>query len=231
MIKKVFPVLAGAIMITFNLSAQELTRFNQDIVELIDEFERKQHMNGLMSEESYDGSPYLDADFVEGEILSLDGKVFKSVPLRYNIYNDLFEFKSEKGILALEKSERFAQFNFGNRTFVYSKYSDGKREMEGYLELIERGAYSAYARYRITLKPAEKPAPYKEARKATFTTPGEDYLVSGPGILPAFVSSSSELSKLFPSLAEKIEKFEGGKKKKLRKREDIVGLINYLNSN
>ena len=65
------------------------------------------------------GSPYLNNDFEKGNIY-LEGKYkFNDVLLRYNIYNDVMEFKDHGHLLDLDERHKIDSIQLQGNTFVY----------------------------------------------------------------------------------------------------------------
>src|SRR6185295_17269569 len=78
-----------------------------------------------------DGSPYLDEAYVEGQIFYADKSM--KVPLRYNIYQDVMEYKQNGRPLLLDPTTTIKKVTFGTQTFVVQKFEFKGKTKYGYL--------------------------------------------------------------------------------------------------
>lgn len=177
----------------------------------------------------YDGSPYLNDQFRTGVVILENGTVYKDILLRYNVYDDLFEFSIKENLYELDKSKKYSEFRIDDQTFIYQSYLRNSAEKEGYIEIVLKGHYSLYKVYKVNLKDAEKEKPYQEATNAKFYSLMPDYLIGkGDGKIVA-IRNKKELIKNF-DLSEPVRNYSGNKKIKFKNEEDYLHLIKFLNS-
>ena len=74
----------------------------------------------ILSESDILGSPYLNKEFILGNIITKTRIQYVDVPLRYNIYNDDMEFEvGENDYLAISNPKGMKEVRIGESVFVY----------------------------------------------------------------------------------------------------------------
>lgn len=177
------------------------------------------------------GSPYLNEEFVNGSIFTVQRIHYPDIPLRYNIYNDELEFKTPASeIQALATPEIVEKAVFGDTYLVYSAYTNSNKIKKGYFVVLEEGKAMLYAKPGIIFKEATEPAAYKEAEPPTFNKKADDYYIRF-GTAPAqIVGNKKELIAVFPDNQDKIESYIDKNKVKTNKSESLKELVKYYNS-
>lgn len=177
------------------------------------------------------GSPYLNAEFVNGTIYTTAKTQYNDVPLRYNIYNDDLEFINPAGeILALSKPEIVEYAVLGETRLIYANYLAGNKSKAGFLVLIEDGKAVLVSKQSVIYQEPTEPGAYKEAEPAKFVRRAEElYIQVGPG--PAkLVTNKKSVLEAFPDNRDKIEDFISKNKIKLNKPEGLSAVVKYYNS-
>ena len=159
-----------------------------------------------------------------------DGDTYDSIPIRYNIYNDQMQFERNGKAMAIENPENIKVVTIGSQSFIYSKYLTGSKSSSGYLEKIIEGDYSLYCRYYIILRSGSEPGAYKAAKNPRFDLQKPEYYLSKRDTDPLRIKTSSDILSGFKNLEEVLKKYTGKKKLKLKKEEDFINLLNYLNT-
>ncbi len=177
------------------------------------------------------GSPYLNEEFVNGSIYTVQRLQYPDIPLRYNIYNDELEFKTPANeIQALATPEIVDKAIFGETHLVYSAYTNSNKIKKGYFVVLEEGKAMLYAKPGVAFKEATEPAAYKEAEPPTFNKKADDYYIRF-GTAPAqIVGNKKELIAVFPDNQDKIESYIDKNKVKTNKSESLKELVKYYNS-
>lgn len=195
-----------------------------------DDFEQLQKFYST-SDSQYEGSPYLKDEFYKGTIILANGQEYKDILLRYNIYNDMFEFQKGKEALAIDKDKQFSCFILGIYTFKYFEFEYKNKIESGYLEQLIEGDFSLYLKHQVILKDGSDSGAYQEATKPTFYPQKPSFMLgSGPDKIVE-IKNSKDLINKFKELEERINNYTGKKKLKLKSRNDYIELVNYLNSN
>ncbi|MBN1387773.1 MAG: hypothetical protein JW965_04955 [Bacteroidales bacterium] len=179
--------------------------------------------------ESYEGSPYMDEEFTEATIVSSENQVFNKVPLRYNVYYDLFEVQLDEGVFNLKRGGVVAKVSLQGHDFVYTTYDYQSTEGEGYLELIIEGRYKLYKQHQIVFKEAEPAQPYQEAKPAMFQERDPLFYIAFNDNRPVFIKNKSNLMEIAGDNEKALKDFIKDNRIKIRDEEDIVKVVEYLN--
>ncbi|WP_276392788.1 hypothetical protein [Eudoraea chungangensis] len=188
-----------------------------------------------ISLENIEGSVYFNDEFIKGDVFYLD-KLFDSYPMRYNAYNDEIEIRRSKDspLESVYKSTSLTCI-VDNQSYLYSKYFDGKGEIkEGYIIRLNQGPKFVLYEKKSKL--------YIEGRKAaTSMHPSyppkfddkHEYFISVDREIPVlFKGSKKELSAVFGSeKTDEIKSFIKQNKIKLNKEEDLIKLLDFVNTN
>ncbi len=188
-------------------------------------------LNRVLTEADINGSPYLNDEFVEGSVYTVQKIQYVEVPLRYNIYNDNLEFKTPNGeIQALATPEIVERAVLGETQMTYLPYLQANKIKKGFFIILEEGKISLYAKPEITYKPATEPAAYKEPEPPKFVK-NEDkyYLRVGTGEAQ-LISNKKDFIAAFPNNQDKITNYISKNKIKTNKPESLTEVVRYYNS-
>lgn len=89
-------------------------------------------------------------EFLTGT-LSINGKSFKKLRIRYDIYNDEIMIPTNHGIILQLNKQMIDSFSidFENKTFKFSKEpADTMKGLNGYVNVLYKGKSSLYVKYR-----------------------------------------------------------------------------------
>jgi hypothetical protein len=176
-----------------------------------------------------EGTPYLDEKFVEGEI-TLGDKVRK-VPVRYNVFQDLIEYKQNGQPLVLDPSPAIHKVHFGDNTFVVQKFESKGKTKNGFLALLDSGKVMLFSKKGVIFLAAKKggaldgtdlPARYTR-------TPDVFYYKIGDGELHEIESIKSMIAS-FPEKQEELTLYAKKEKISPRKEKTLVQFVQYYNS-
>lgn len=104
---------------------------------LLSELQRK--VVDEFSLEDVEGSPYLNDNFVIGEV-SINNKLEGMYPLRLNVYNDIFEIKMDESKINELRQLHYVEINLQNKIYrLVSYFNDNKVIARGYFEVLEEG--------------------------------------------------------------------------------------------
>jgi len=193
-------------------------------------FENTDELNRKISFGDIGGSPFLNNEFISGEVYTTSKIQYDNVKLRYNIYTDQIEFESDGKVLAIAQPETTEKIVFGGYTIQYIPYSYSKKISKGYLILLEEGKASLYARPKVTFEEAEEAGAYKKAEPPKFVRISDTYFIKvGTGEATA-ITKKKDLEEVFPNNKDKIKTFIKKNKVKPNKEESLKELVNYYNS-
>lgn len=179
---------------------------------------------------SVEGTPYLDKEFVKGEIVVDDTMRYLDIPLRYNIYNDKIEFKDESGqVLEVGIDAPACIYKFGPHRFVSTEYIDRGKEKQGILEVLVEGHVQLFKQYIVDFKQATETKGYEDAKPNRFVRQGDEYFLAIDEGKPEFIRNSKALLEKLKPLYPDIEEYKKSQKLKLRSENDFIRLIQYCN--
>ena len=186
---------------------------------------------GTISESEIDGSPYLNDEFINGSIFTIQKQQYTDIPVRYNIYNDQLEFKTESGeIQALASPEIVEKVEFGEYKMDYLPYTYSQKIRKGFFIILSEGKASLYAKKNITFKDAEPPGAYKEAQPPKFVSSSDNYFIRIGEEEAKLAGNKRDLIDIFPDHKKEVEEFIKKNKIKTNKPESLKELVEYYNS-
>lgn len=180
--------------------------------------------------EAYTGSPYLLKEFKDANISTTEGKGYKEIPMNYNIYTDKFEFLLDEQPYSLEHIENIAYIELDGQNFLWKEYSYSSANSAGYLERLCTGEYSLYKKYRVVYTKPIATTGYKEAKIADFSTRRPDYFIKSGESKIHHISSFDDIPIPDPSKSAEIEGYIKKSKLNFKKEENLISLVNYLNT-
>lgn len=226
--KQHFTVTIITVLLSISVHCQEL----KEIRRLLDQLEvstlgRKFSRQPTETQ----GSPYLNKWFAPAKVVG----VVKNAYMRYDVYNDEFEFiNSKNDTLLLNKEERFNSITFTvtNTTYQLVNYTNNSGKMIlGYLIcLYEKNDFILYKKQRISY--------YKEKiAKTSFETNSPPKFLQERDIfywknkdkgISEFPSNRKGLLKLFPEKKIELETFIKQNAIDFDKETDMMKIIDFL---
>lgn len=177
-----------------------------------------------------EGSPYLNEDFVSGEVILNDSIYYTGIPLRYNMYSDRIEFKNNAGqVLEVDLTAYSAVFNFGQYHFISTEYLERGKPKLGILEVLSEGRVQLYKQYDVHFKPATEVKGYQDAQPNRFVRQNDEYLYAIDRGKPASIRNTKALMEILTPFYPEIEEFKKSEKLKLKKEADLIRLIEFCN--
>lgn len=182
------------------------------------------------SAQKIEGTPYLSEKYVDGEILfGTTGR--STVPLRYNVFQDLMEYQQNGKALVLDPSTKIKRVRLGESTYVVDKFEfDGKTKY-GFLNLLDSGKVTLLAKkvikYQEPLKGraldgGDLPAKFSRSSDAYFYRIGSGELHE--------VDNLKDMIANFPDKQEELKQFAKKEKISPKKEEELLKLVRYYNS-
>lgn len=175
----------------------------------------------------YEGSPFLIDSFVEGSLKIAKEATYK-MPMRYNIYGDVFEVKYKGRLMQLLPDEMVESLHLQNYQLVTAQYELDKKKMKGFLFVLDTGSVNLLKRRNVSFEDW-KPARAQEAGPtlARFKEGVQIYFIQiGNKIIQ--IKNVKELPELFPSNRSKIREYIKEHKIKL-KDEKLKELFSFYN--
>lgn len=179
---------------------------------------------------SWEGSPYMNEEFTDASIKSSDNKVFEKVPLRYNVYYDLFEVQMEDAVYNLKRGGIVSEVKLPGHSFIYTKYDYLSTEGEGYLEILSMGAYTLLKKYQVVFKEAEPAQPYMDAKPAMFQHRDPLFFIAHGDNQPVFIKNKRSLFEIAGDKEKAINDYIKDKRLQIKNEEDIIKAVEFLNN-
>lgn len=185
-----------------------------------------------ITEEDIDGSPYLNDEFINGTIYTTSKLQYVDVPLRYNIFNDDLEFRTNNNqVMAMATPEIIERVTFGEYELVYIPFASQKKMKRGYFKVVVKGDISFYARPQILYQQPKEPAAYVDAKPAKFASKPDTYYLRDGKNEAIKVDKKSEVINFFPSHNDEIATYIKKNKIKANKEDGLKKVVEYYNSN
>jgi hypothetical protein len=184
---------------------------------------------GLSIDDIY-GNPYLEKDFIKGTIFTVQKIQYVDIPVRYNMYSDVFEFKSDDGVFEIGVPADLEKIEFNRMIFNYIPYLDDKKLKNGFFRVIESGNATLYARHKVIFKKMEPASLTQTSKPDRFEELPIEYYMRIKNNEAISFNNKKELIGLFPDNQDKVEDFISKNKIKPNKPESLVELIKYYNS-
>lgn len=227
---KRFLIIALILCASQRIYAQNISIMN--LQDFYKKFKTSQFEQGLVHQTSeVQGSPHEINDFSDGEVITKSDLKYINVPLRFNIYANEIEFKTEDGtIFFLATPEIIDHIIIGENKYIYAPYAVGSRLLRGYFKILTEGKANLLVKQNITLRNAEPAQPYKDAQPAMFLKMQDEFFVR---IAPAEafkVSNKKELLSVLSDKGKELDDFQKKNKTKFNRLDDMVKLIGFYNS-
>lgn len=205
--------------------------FSQNAALGLDEYIKYAHVDNNAEKpvlyEYVQGTSYLNDEFVDGQITLDIGKTFEG-PIRYDIYADQLEFKnSANEIFIVQNPKAIRMVYLGGSKFNYfesGEYTGAK----GFYEIMVIGDYSLYKKYQVFLKNPEAAQPGFQTSVAIFIPRDSKYYIMDPD--GNFIEINNKKDLLVSGRdTETLEKFIKDNKIKIKKENDLIRFIEFLN--
>lgn len=226
----ILPLVVFVLICTSNVQAQYETR------QAIDLFNSTKIARGdlktMLSEKDIEGSPYLNDEFIKGTVYTTSQTKYVDVLLRYNIFSEQIEFKSDDGpVQALVAPETVEMIELGNYKIVYVPYALARKIRRSFFMQIENGDKAVLlSRPQVFFEDAKKPAAYQDAEPPKFIRKSDEYYIRIGKEAAVLISNKKDLEEVFPDHKNKVDSFIKKNKVKPNKPERMVKLVRYYNS-
>jgi len=241
--RKLLFSIIGLFFIAINLNAQDNSLGTEQVKMLSQYFQKlNPTLYEIKSDGSFDlkfntfrGSPYENNKFVVGSVIDGIKKTQSKMYLRYNMYSDEIEIKTNIYIPKAEALIKEAGISciLNNISYYYLGFINEKGTKKyGYLKLIYKGSnYSLYQRLSSHFIPKEDSHDnsYRQPKPASFEKKATYYLKHGNNIsfLPTrkklLYKNYSEMSNILKSYIKKTHP-------SLKNKSDLIGLVRFLDT-
>lgn len=167
----------------------------------------------------YEGSPYMNDEFRQAFVHSGSLK-FQSVPMRYNVVEDVMEFQNGAITYLLDPDPKIAKIELGEATFVVPRMHKSfyVSHLSGNLSLLSKSV--------VNFRPANDlmgiPAKYGRQPDTYFFMLGESQ--------PVKVTGLKGFLEMIPGKKNEMEKFARDEKISFKNKGDLLKLVEHFNS-
>ena len=179
-----------------------------------------------------EGSPYFVEDFYEGSVYLGNGRVTRSVPIRYNTHEHSIDFMSANEVFSvgMENISSF-EFSMDGETYTFSKgFEAGGISNDDFVEVAEEGAAAFIIRHNTTL--FEDAASYGVATQENrYITSETFYIRVGDGDFNRIRRPNKRrVIRSFPDHRDELESYADQQRLDFSDKKDIARLTAYYNS-
>lgn len=227
---KIFYIFLLGFLLSTAISAQNV--MTQSLVDFYRDFKTAQFTEGIgRAEKGIMGSPHENPDFVLGIVETNTNVRYENIPLRFNIYSNEMEFKTEEGqILVFATPEVLEFIEMDGLRYIYTPYLIGNKLMRGYFKVITDGKASLLLKQNVSFKQAELPQAYKDAEPARFIRTSDDFYVRlAPGEAHR-ITNKKELLNILKDKNKEVDTYLSKNKIRFQRSEDLKSVIDYYNT-
>lgn len=183
-----------------------------------------------MKAEDVEGSAYLVEQFIVGVVALNTGAKYSGIPLRYNVYNDMIEFRNNSGkVFNINNPEAISELTIGDSKFIYTDCKLHKKNEKLFAEVISEGNVSLLKRHRMKLQPAKKAETHRPAQAPKLVKIPSDYLIRKSDGNTQLFSNKKELLMLLSDKSEEINELIEQQNLSINDEKDLVTIIGYYN--
>lgn len=175
------------------------------------------------------GSPFLDDNFVEGEIYVASKRTV--VPVRYNVFQDWIEYQQGGQNLVLEPSKTIEKVRIGNNTFIVEKFSFQGKSKFGYLAVLDTGKVMLFSKKVVKYIPLRKQGALDGSDQPAKYDKGPDvfFYKIGDGPLQE-IDNLKSLIASFPDKQEELKQYAKKEKISVKKEQELIQLMRYYST-
>lgn len=176
------------------------------------------------------GSPYLVSKFIDVNVETIN----QVAKMRYNVYQDEFEFISPKNdTLILDKKNDFSDLKFADTNIKYKLVnyinSDDKYQYGYLINVYEQNSFGLFKKETILLSEGKIARTTLERdMPAQYSKSSDVYYLKNNDKIIEFPSNRKKLAKLYPDMKEVIEKFVKENKIDFDNDADKIKIIDLL---
>ncbi|MFY9151467.1 MAG: hypothetical protein WAO52_05600 [Prolixibacteraceae bacterium] len=180
-----------------------------------------------LTENEIAGSPYLNKEFISGNILKINNSEIKDIPLRYNIYTNNFEFLKDSVVLNIVAPSEIAKITLNNQSFAYSRYITPKNIRYSYFQVISGGNYQLLKMYRVVFENADGKIFGSDSSR--FVQAAPLYYLRYNNGLAHLIDSKKKLIKILQPIPEEIINFIQQQRTIIRDENKLIELLDLTN--
>lgn len=176
--------------------------------------------------EDIQGSPFIDKTFYNANV----AENYEKVPVRYNNYKDEIEFQKDGKIQVLPRDSKFSKIEIisPKKTFMLLNTGD---DLSGYFMEVLKGENSLYKKNKIKfIDVVPAASSYATEKPASFKILDPIYYIKTINGFIKKPKNQKSIIEYFPDKKTQLESFFKTNKIKFDKEEDMIKLVNFLNT-
>jgi hypothetical protein len=175
------------------------------------------------------GTPYMTEDFIEGKIYTKGGDVFPG-EYRFDIYANKIQFMNQGVTFQVAYPDSILKIEIGDQTLKYVEYINGGEQIaKAFMIVLGDGAFTLLEQRNKVFYEALPGKPYQDPEPAKFGT-GKDYFFLKVGDKPAEkITSTKDIIRICGDKGSAAKSYIDKEKPGVKKAEDLIILVNYLN--
>ncbi len=229
--KLLFNIILLLVLFVFSQPAEAQVLFrNKNVLDMIDMKDFRNRTDPYPFK--YEGTPYLNEAFVDGDIFYNNKWHIEDVPLRYNIYDDKVEYKlPEKDLVyAIDPQYKINQVVIDEDTFVVNQYKEKGWFVLGFFKQLATGKADLFAKMNIQYKQPQPAKPFFDPEPARFIRRDNDYYVKAEGKDLYEIKRTKKLIQYLGDYKKELSDFVRKENISVRKEDELIRLFEYYNS-
>jgi hypothetical protein len=180
----------------------------------------------------YDGSPYLNEEFLYGELFYNHELKFINIPIRYNILYDEIEYKrpDKETTYSLGADTLFDMIYIPEDTFIVALYEKDMKMVPGFFKLVTSGNATLLIKMEVEFREATSETTHEMAMDARFINKPDQYFIKKTGQPAEYVKNVKKLISQLGNHEEELANYSKKNKLSSKKEKDLQQLIDYYNS-
>lgn len=182
--------------------------------------------------EDIEGSAYLNDEFITGTVTLNSGVKYSNIPLRYNVYNNEIEFRSNSGkLFNINNPESIKELTIGDSKFIYTDCKLHNKIEKLFVEVILESDASLLKRHRMKLNPPKEAETHRPAQPYTLSKMPSEFLIKKSDGTVHLFKNKKELISLLSDKSDKINELMKQQKLSAINEKDLLTIVKYYNEN
>jgi hypothetical protein len=182
------------------------------------------------------GTPYLKNVWQNAQIISIEGKVYNNVPLKYDVYSNLLAIKNSKGDSISTETTNIKEFTWigTGMTFVKEPLLDNTTDLKNfgrlYQQIFKGNKTTLLKNYRKELLKADYQGGYNANRRYDELIDETDYYLKKDTQIEKIKLNEKNIVKFLADKEKEVKDFIKKQKLNLKNETDVVKLLQYYES-
>jgi len=196
-------------------------------------FEKISHENDARYSEKISeiqGTPYLDKEFISGNITTIEGNIISDVPLRYNGCTDDLEFLKGDEHYVVDPKTSVKKAEFGGKVFSCLQYDMNGKTQSGFFVVLTEGKAILLVKYTMRFFEKEPAKPFTDPKPARFDAPVKEYFIAFDGAPAKLIINKRKFIDLFGNQKDEMESYITKNKLSIRDDDALTKIVLHYNT-